>query len=175
MIERVAEDSPERCQYIMKQGQGDQCRNKREPDSDYCKAHIAGHLRLANKKKAKMYNIGVYQQRLEEFSSHDAYRDLTNEIAIARMTLEKIIASCKTSNDLLAQSGKIGDMLMKVEKLVSSCNKLQKASGDLLEAQSVLDLASKIIVVIDEHVEDADTKGQIADKIMELLSASDQE
>jgi hypothetical protein len=50
----------------------------------------------------------------------------------------------------------MADLVMKIEKLVVSCDKLENRMGLLLNKDSVLQLANTYVQIINNHIEDPD-------------------
>jgi len=112
--------------------------------------------------EAKMYRLQKYQARLTELKDHEAALSLRNEIGILRMTLEEILNKCDNAVDLMIHSAKISRLVQDIGKLVVESKKLEAGLGNLLDRQVVLTLASAIIDVIGEIIDDPDQLAQIA-------------
>lgn len=138
-MERVEADSPERCQGITKIGQ---CQFKRAEHSKYCSIHGGNHN----------YRLRQFQDDIRRFSSSEKIKSLKEEIAILRMMLEKILNQCSDAHDLLVYYAQIVTLVDKIDKVVSSCHKIEAASGDLLDKEVVLNIAMKIVDLFSEEV-----------------------
>lgn len=88
--------------------------------------------------------------------------------------MEERMATCHDATDLILQSGPISDLVMKIEKVVGSCHKLEGAMGQLLDKQAILLFASQVIQIISEHITDAALVNLIADKITQSLGGADE-
>ena len=174
-------DDPNRCQGVGKNGQ---CHYKavQLPDGTYgtyCKMH-GGHKQLEshNNKQIKIYNLGKWQARLEQQAEHCNVKSLRNEIGILRIALEERFSVIHSSTDLILHSGPISDLTMKIEKLVSSCHKLEGSMGQLLDKQAILNFASEVIGVISVALEGSSEKEVLMDKIgtgiMQLVGRIDE-
>jgi hypothetical protein len=166
-FERVEESDPRRCQSSYTNGQ---CPYKAAEGSSYCPMHGGNRAQeVAQKKIIRGYHLAQWQTRANEFTDHDGVKSLREEIGIARVVLENVITSCKSQGELLLYSGKISDMLMKIEKLVTSCNKLESNLGMLLDKSSALSLATQIVAIISEEVKDENAIDAISNKIARAI------
>ena len=100
-----------------------------------------------------MYKLEKFQARVEHFKVNPAVKSLRSEIGILRMTLENVINKCRDENDLLMASQKIGDLVMKIDRLVLSAHKLESSMGELLDKMAALNLSNQIIEIITGAVE----------------------
>jgi hypothetical protein len=66
----------------------------------------------------------------------------------------------------MLNSGAIGDMVLKIEKLVSSCHKLEGLMGQLLDKQAILQFAGEVIDIIGEECADTTIVEKIGGRIM---------
>lgn|SRR5262245_6873808 len=163
-LERVAENDPLRCQSS---GQYGQCPYRAVEGSKYCARHSSDNDELAKKKASlRNYRLGQYQARVGEFANSDAVKSLREEIGILRMTLEHVIAQAKTPVELVIYSGKVTDLIIRIEKLVTSCHRLEMASGDLLDKTKALQLAGSIVEIVGRYVKDGETMDLISNEIL---------
>lgn len=171
-FERAAPDSPHRCQAVNRQGQ---CRNKGIPLPDggfaeYCLAHGgSAQQRSAIKESARNYKLDRWRARLNEKADAEGIKSLRDEIGILRICLEERLNRCNDATDLILQSGPISDMVMKIERVVNSCHKLEGSMGQLLDKQALLQFANKAISIISTHVTDENLLTLIADELVEAL------
>ncbi len=162
--ERVAKpDDPDRCQSVTAHGQ---CHLKAIKDTPYCILHGANTIvKEERKQQIRSYRLQLWQQRLNELSDHPEIKSLRDEIGILRMTLEPILNACKDANDFLMHSGKIADLVVKIEKLVSSCHRLEAASGQLIDKTTALNFAQQLVEIVSRHVEDSDSLDAISGEV----------
>lgn len=162
-------DDPHRCQAVNSQGQ---CRNRGaqlpEGYASYCLAH-GGNKQQAKviKESARNYKLDKWRSRLNEKADAEGIKSLRDEIGILRIVLEERLNKCNDAHDLILQSGPISDMIMKIEKVVSSCHKLEGSMGQLLDKQAILQFASKVITILGNHIQDEQLLTLIADEIVE--------
>ena len=159
-------DNINRCQAVLSKGQ---CINKQAPGSEYCMAHGGniGAQREA-KQETRNYMLAKWQNKFKDKTSAPGLKSLRDEIGIMRMLLEERLLACHDSNDLILASAPISELLMKVEKLVVSCHKLERSMGELLDKTSMLQFASSVVEIISQHV-DPERVNTISDDIIKLL------
>lgn len=122
------------------------------------------------KKRVHDYRLQVWQERIHEFSESDKIKSLRGEIAILRMLAETLLAQCHTNHDLMMFSGKISDLMMKIEKLVRSCDRLESSMGMLMDRSTALVLAGRIVDIISEHVKEPEIVDAISNGIITAIS-----
>ena len=87
------------------------------------------------------------------------------------MILEETLNQCNDSMDLLLYSQKMADLVIKIEKLVTSCDRLENRMGLLLDKASVLQLAQTYVQIINNYVSDPEVIEQIS---LEMQKATEQ-
>lgn len=159
-ITRVEPDDPNRCQAIIP-NKG-QCLNRAVPGGTNCLVHGGNKqeesMRLAS---VRNYRLGKFQAELERHASSPALKSLRDEIAILRLTLEQRFQRCEDITDLILQSGPISDLVMKIERVVSSCHKLEGAMSQLLDKQAILQFANELIGLINITITEKAVEGSI--------------
>lgn len=136
----------------------------------YCPRHGGSVDMARNKKKAaNQYRLSVWKNRLSEFTDNDGVKSLRDEIGILRIVLEEMMNKCSDRNDLLIYSSKISELAVKIEKLVMSCDRLEKNMGQMMDRPSALKFASKVVEIIGRHVESAEQLDSISHEILEEL------
>ena len=160
---------PKRCQARVKQGQ---CPFLSVEGLIHCPMHGGAGVteQHLEEDKKRIYRLTKYRARVGELADHEQVKSLREEIGVLRMMLEEILNRCKDDNDLLIYSSKISDLVMKVEKLVSSCHRLELSTGALLDKAAVLQLAGSVVEIISRHVDDQDLVSDIADEILVAVS-----
>lgn len=116
------------------------------------------------------YDLGQFQARVTELASSDKLKSLRDEVAVLRMLVEERITSCRDSYDLCMQAGPIADLVVKVEKLVCSCERLEMKGGQVLDKTQITNLMQQAIEIIASHIEDADILEEIHDELVEVVS-----
>lgn len=165
---RVAEDDPMRCQFVNTQGQ---CRMIRINET-YCKTHAANGNKSELRNAVRNFRLTQFQARVEEFADNDKVKSLREEIGILRMMLEEIINKCQNATELIISSGRIGDLVMKVEKLVTSCHRLEAATGMLIDKTAAIHLGDVIINIIGRNIQDETIIQTISTEIMDAIVTS---
>lgn len=161
-------EHPARCQQITSHGQ---CLNISVEGGTKCIAH-GGHkeLEAQRNKSIRIFRLGQWQGRHSEHLDHPNIKSLREEIGILRILLEERFAVCKDSMDLVFQCGPISDLILKIEKVVSSCHKIEASMGEHIEKAQLLLFASEIVGIIGEVIYDQEKLDAISLKIVQLVS-----
>jgi hypothetical protein len=158
---------PERCQAITGNGQ---CINKRHPGSEYCLAHGGNKAGQAQEKvHYRNYLLGQWQARIDQKLAAPDLKNLRDEIAILRMLLEVRFSKCQEDVDLIMHTGAISDLIMKVEKVVTSCHKLETNLGQVLDKQALLNFAGRVIQIISTVLGGMENGDKLIDEIGNLI------
>jgi len=166
-LQRCPEDDPNRCQATGKFGQ---CPYLAVANSKYCHRHggnKANNVAFAG----SQYRLEVWQQRVNEFSQSETVKSLKDEIGILRLLIETIMVRCTDQTSLIIQSSKIADLITKLEKLTTSCNRLDASMGMLLDKTSALAFASQIVNIIIKYVDDPVVHDEISNEIIDILAS----
>ena len=167
------EDHPHRCQTVIP-SQG-QCRNvaTMTDGGDYgnhCLAHGGNRFIDSDRKeKVRNYRLERFKIKLQIHSDSPHIKDLRDEIAILRMVLEERLNRCNDESDLVLQSGPIGDMVLKIDKVVSSCHKLEGSMGQHLDKSALLQFAAEAVGIIGEEVSDEATIERISNRLIAAI------
>lgn len=163
--EVVPADSPDRCQASF--SNGNQCRIKKVEGSDYCVKH---QFRGTNGRSMRLYQIGAYQRRFEDFLNNPNLRSLHEEVGLARMTLESIVRECGADQKkLILFSSKILEMVKGIKETIQACHKLELSMGKLLDKNQIVILAERIIAIIALYVPDPATLELIGNEILQAV------
>jgi len=159
---------PDRCQAMTSRGQ---CSNFSVEAGNFCMAHGGNN---AVKKQAvadkRNYALGKWQQQVGDKADAPQIKSLREEIGIMRVLLEVVVRKCDGAVDIILQAGPIGDMILKIERLVTSCHKIESSMGQLLDKAELLKFAGAVVQIIGDEVEDEATIGRISDKILASLN-----
>jgi hypothetical protein len=167
------EDDPERCQG---KGPGGQCWNRRVEGSDFCIYHSGGKTQSnIERQKVRNYRLAKFQNRFERHVTSPEIKSLRDEVAILRMSLEERLNQCKDEADLILQSGPIGDMIMKIDKVVLSCHKIETHMGQYLDKQALIHFASEVVAIISDEINDEVVVNHIADRILQSLNKDEED
>jgi hypothetical protein len=168
-IKRCEADSPNRCQALG--AQGSQCLNEamRLSDGTFAKnCSFHGGVDEENKKsthRQNMYRLAKFGERVKDFASHNQVKGLRDEIGILRMVLEERLNRCQDNDELILSSNVIGDLVLKIERLVTSCHKLEASMGQLLDRQQIIQFAEAVVKVVADHIQDPAALALIAGAI----------
>ena len=125
---------------------------------------------LKERKDSKVYRLQVWQQRVDEFMETNKHRDLREEISMVRLLIESMFTQCRTSQDLMMYSHRIGVLMLQLEKLITSCERLEKNSNMHMDKTAALALANKVVEVISEHIDDPEKIDAISGGIITILA-----
>ncbi len=156
-------NSPTRCKHV---GRAGQCSFEAQEGSDYCARHAKGtDLEL------KHYLLTVPELRDAAIRQNglDDVKDLTDEIKMCRVMAERRFNMIDSNADFLAAIGTINTLYTTLEKLISSCHRLETSIGTLMSRDALLQLAKKIVGVLAEEVKDEALVDRITDKLLTLL------
>ena len=163
------EDDPRRCQYI--KPTAGQCQNVCVEGSSYCPAHGGNKAFDAKKKESlRNYRLTKFHQKIQELGNSDFIYSLRDEVGLLRLMIQEKINHCDDEADLLLISGPLSDLLMKSDKLVNSCHRLETKLGNHLDRTRVVGLAQTIVQIIGKHVTDESLLEKISGEIAEALN-----
>jgi hypothetical protein len=117
----------------------------------------------------KNYRLQLWEQKVGDKAGSNHIKSLRDEIGILRVILEERLNRCKDATDLMLQSGPIGDMVMKIDKVVTSCHKLEGSMGQLLDKAAILQFAGEVISILGDEIQDEELLARIADRITNVI------
>ena len=168
--ERVEEDNPERCQNSGKTGQ---CNLRAVPGGTHCVCHGGvSQIEVQRNKKLNNYRLTKFQARLERHAGSDNIKSLREEIGILRMVLEEKLNACDDLNSLIYMAAPVSELVLKIEKLVVSCHKLEGSMGQHLDKASILQFAQEVIMVISNILDPlkfTDQLEQISSEVLKIV------
>ena len=175
-IERIEDETdPRRCQALMKGGT-EQCQLVSVPDTNYCACHGGAKIQYNKEKNdANLYRLDKYHARIQRMKGHSEAKGLQNELGILRMVLEERLQSCTDNVELVMQSQQISDLVMKIERLVTSMNKMEEKLGNYLSKTQLLSFAQKVIGILQAEIENPELIETIADQMIASLREKDEE
>jgi hypothetical protein len=68
----------------------------------------------------------------------------------------------------MIHSNKISDLVIKIEKLVSSCHRLERSTGQLLDKTAIIQVAGMFSEVIGEYVSE-DIQAEISQRLIDIV------
>jgi hypothetical protein len=89
------------------------------------------------------------------------------------MVMETILNQCQDSSELLLYSGRIMEMLTKLQGLVVSCHKLEANLGELLDKAAMFNIAAQIVTIVAEEIDDPEATDRISRRIALTLGGND--
>jgi len=130
--------------------------------------HGGSHVvRKEQKEALRNYRLGKWKARVGEFADSEGIKSLREEIGILRVILEEMLNQCKDATELLLFSARMSGLVMQIEKLVVSCDKMEGKMGLLLNKDSVLQLASEFVEIINGEITDMAVIERISMKMMQ--------
>lgn len=167
-LERCEEpDDPLRCKAVHS---NQQCPYKAVEGCDNCSRHGANKsIAAAEIKSMKNYRLGQWQARIQELADSGGIKSLREEVGLLRMLLESTVTRCKDEDDLLMASSRISELTKDVDKVLTSCIRIEEKSGQTLDKTLAMNFAAQVIQIIGKHVKDSDILDLIANEIIEAL------
>lgn len=166
-IHRVSDPAQsDRCQNVSP-ARG-QCMNVAMPQQKFCKAHISSNANQLGRESRKLYDLAMFRARMDDMLSNEDFRTLSEELSLSRILLEELFKSTKgETNLLIINSTKINDCVSRIQKLVQAIHLIEKNSGELLDKNSIVQLAGNIINIITKYVDDVEAIKNISNDILE--------
>lgn len=141
---------PNRCQGL---GKGGQCEYLAVEGTHLCPRHGGAKIAERNDRKAAvMYNLRLWRSKMDQFKDSPQAKSLGDEIAILRMTLEAALEKCQSQEDLFMMSSTIGDLAVKIEKVIKSAHSLDQSSGNLMDKSKAIAFASSVVEIVDRVI-----------------------
>lgn len=168
----AAEHHPsERCESTVANGQ---CPFLAVPETKTCPMHGANKSQqVLLEETRRAYRLRKWQDRIADFADDEQIISLREEIGILRMVMEEMLNKCEDSQDLLMMSHRIADTALKIERLITTCEKIERRTGAMLSKRSIIQLASRFVEIINNHVEDPDILEQISDEMVRATKELD--
>jgi hypothetical protein len=161
-IKICAPDDPNRCQGVTAFGQ---CNKLSIEGRERCPMHD-GAKSIKDRKEIQGYQIAKWQVRLDRLAGAESVRSLRTEIGVLKMTLEALLNRCHDEDDLIEKESAFSNLIMKIEKIVVSCSRLERTTGMMLDKTAALQIAANICNIIGEELSDPAQIERITDKII---------
>jgi len=130
--------------------------------------HGGRHAETQRKEQGlRNYRLTKWKARVGELAESNGIKSLREEVGILRVIMEEMLNKCEDANDLLLYSTRMADLVMKIEKVVVSCDKMEGKMGMLLHRDSVLQLAGEFVTIIGEHITDMSIIDEISMKMVQ--------
>jgi len=149
------------CDWMMVTGQ---CQRPAMEGSRFCEVHEPDSemLRLNQYIISKRY-LGDAPQRHNE---HSDVKSVRSEIALLRSLIERKLNMIDSDAEMANALPGLKDAFLAVEKLVSSCHTMETKLGQLLNKQALIQLAQKIVHIIDGNIPDTiENREEIVERI----------
>jgi hypothetical protein len=163
-------DDPKRCQGITENGQ---CNRLAEDGSKFCRTHSRTSSENREKERLRHYLLSNpdLQKRLNRQAGIEQVRSLREEVHLARVMVEARLDMIEPDNkgDMLAAFSSVNTLLQTIEKLVSSCHRMEVSLGSLLSKSSVFSLGQDIVGILAEELKDIDGYEHLIDRISERM------
>jgi hypothetical protein len=156
-------NDPDRCKWIRTDGQ---CPHEAVEGSTFCKAHT--HTKVDPLRHYMLTNQ-VIRSGTERHNAVDEIKSLREEIALTRALIENRLNMIEGEADFVSSMGIVHQYLATVEKLVTSCHRMDTNLGNLLNKASILNLAQELVQAIAEELEDVPGRDEIVDRISTKL------
>ena len=145
------------------------CPYKKVPPTNFCPRHGSNkYFEKERKDELNNYRLDKWKYRVGELANNDSIKSLREEVGILRMILEEMLNRCKDTTELLLYSSRMSDLVMRIEKLVVSCDRLENRMGLLLSKNSILQLAAEYVEIINQHVTDPEIIDAISTKMIQV-------
>lgn len=146
-----------------------QCSQEAIQGSRFCRKHDhhkgatseIGQYRIANQK---------IRDTVERHKSRQDMKNLKDEIAIVRSTLEGRLNLIDSDAELAAAAPVIKEMALTLEKLISSCHTMDVKLGNLLDKKALISLAQEIIQIITKELKPH--RATLSDEVVDLITES---
>jgi hypothetical protein len=162
-----AQPGDNQCEHVNSAGQ---CQLKAVDGGNRCRAH--GGNKQENSQKANQlrnYRLARFNAQIGEKGNSDYLLNLKDEVGVMRYILEEKLNACKNEQDLILQSGPLTDLVMKIDKVVTSCSKLEMKLGNFLDRTKITNLAQVIVQIMSEHIKDETVIEAITNDIEKAL------
>ena len=138
--------------------------------TNFCPRH-GGPRQLERNKvaTANAYRLQIWQNRLREMTGYDQVKVLREEIGILRVVLEEGLKKYQDTEGLLMFSAKAESLITTISKLVTSCERLERNMGEMMDRPTTMKFASKIIEIIGRYIEDTEILDGISGEILEEM------
>jgi len=164
-------EDPKRCQSTDAKGQ---CWYRCTENATFCPRHGGNKQEeKVEKEDTDMYRVDMFKARIARHRTHPEVKSLANEVAILRMLMEEKLRTCSDDTELMLASASIGELVMKIDKVVTSCHKLEKNLGLHMDKAAILQFGGEVIQLISDKVTNKDEVRLVADGILTIIGDMD--
>lgn len=167
-IQRVGVDHPDVCRGNTGAGP---CEFLQVPGSPYCPVHGSSTSQIsAEKAELRQYKLNsIFATRAKDFHKSNNVKNLGDEIALMRTTLEAVFNHLNGPNELLLYCDKIEKLANGIAKLIESWQKLQERNKELMAREEVIALFDGLLNKILERVTDPEVIAMLAEDCRVIL------
>lgn len=160
-------DDPRRCTSIIG---NDQCPHIRVPGHQTCERHCSGAMRIARSNLSNYKFSEQFHGRIGDFAASEDIKSLRGEIGVCRLLLQSVVNQCRDDLELSMQADRIARLADNLNRLITSCHKLETSTGQLLDKTVVINIGGMIVNVLDKYIEDKALLGEIGNEIYENIT-----
>lgn len=166
-MSRTDPNDPNRCEATIQTGQ---CPHQAIDGENLCAYHLKDRD-VEDKMSLRSYRLTdtALAESAGRHNQVEELKSLREEIAICRSLVERRLNMIESNADLLSAVGQVNSLFLTLEKLISSCHRLETSLGTLLSRAALLELAKNIVGIIMDELEGIDNYEEIVDKISERI------
>jgi flagellar motility protein MotE (MotC chaperone) len=169
-MERVNElDDPNRCKAS---AGATQCLNKAAEGSDYCIAHKGIDRSEANNKRAYLLAEATDRAKLARFAESESIKSLRDEIALARLMVERHWNMIKNDNDFTNRAPSINSLLLTIERLIKSSHSIEQSLKSLLGREHVIAFAQLLVQAVMDELATVPGYEKIMDRVIAKIMST---
>lgn len=156
-------NDPNRCQATTRRGQ---CIKLAVEGKIYCDYHLRDQdIEDKQSLRAYMLTDPVTAGAAGRHSQVEELKSLREEIALARAMIERRLNLVENNADFLQACGTVNTYLLTLERLVTSCHKLEVNLGTLLSKGAILVIAQEVVGILMRELEGVKNHEEIVDRI----------
>lgn len=161
------ENSPTRCTAITSKGQ---CVNESQPKATVCAMH--GRVIQARNQRKNIEELysWKFQEDARKFSQAGVM-SLRAEVSILRVCLQKLTNTCQTPNQVVLNIGPISKLTADIGSLLSVMDRINMNSGNLLDADDIIQIAQEIVQAISLEISDSESLARLAQAIESIIKS----
>ena len=169
-MERVNElDDPNRCKASIGEMQ---CMNVAAPGSDNCTIHSGTDKAQLLDKRAYLLAQAHDQAKLARFAESEQIKSLRDEIALARMMVERHWNMIKNDNDFINRAPSINSLLLTIERLIKSSHSIEQSLKTLLGREHVIAFGQMVVQIVMDELQTLPNYEVITDRIIRRVMAT---
>lgn len=146
-FEVVPRDDPNRCQANDKK---EQCMFRAVQDGK-CPRHM-GRYATVQKERIRKYEIEQYNNRIKHFADDGDIKNLREEVAILRMTLENLLNQARTAELLNIYADRIKGLVGAIKDVVLACHKMDTSTNALIGKDIIFNMTQTFIEIVGSKV-----------------------